>query len=360
MKRAVLLDIKKLVLEDSPEPTCPTDGLVIQVRACAVCATDVKIYNFGHQLVQLPRVLGHEVAGIIHQVGPQMQNRFTPGQHVAVCAVVNCGRCIYCQRAVPSMCLNLRAFGYHFDGGYQEYMAVPNDAIQIGGVNILPETMPFTHASLAELLACCINGQKLSDVKLGQSMLILGAGPVGILHAQLAFAQGAGSIYLADVNPVKTALAESICKNRLTGTLKNGDPETFVKTVRDVTGNHGFDQVMVCCSAPQAQQLALECVARCGCVNLFGGLPKTSSQVLLDTNHIHYKQCRVIGTHGSSADDNQLALNLIAQNQINVAPLITETIPLTQLENALRLENTSNHRLKSVVVFPPHSNEPGP
>jgi L-iditol 2-dehydrogenase len=351
MKRAVLLEIGKLVLEDAPEPACPREGLVVKVKACAVCATDVKIYNYGHTLVQLPRVLGHEVAGVVHEVGPALQDRFQPGRHVAVCAVVNCGECPYCQRAAPSMCVNLRAFGYHFDGGYQEYMAVPAEAVRCGGVNVLPEDLPFTHASLAELLACCINGQRLSEVNLGQSMLILGAGPVGILHAQLAAARGAGAVYLADVNPAKTALAESICGPALAGTLRSDDPAQFGQTVRDITKGFGFDQVMICCSAPQAQQLALEHVAKCGCVNLFGGLPKGNSRVLLDTNHIHYKQCRVVGTHGSSAEDNRMALDLIARGRINVQSLITETIGLDRLESVLALSGADDRRLKAVVVF---------
>ncbi len=351
MKRAVLRDIKKLVFEEVPVPACPKDGILIKVKACAVCATDVKIYNYGHQLVQLPRVLGHEVAGIIDSVGPDMRGRFQAGRHVAVSAVVNCGECLYCRRAVPSMCVNLRAFGYHFDGGYQEYMTVPHEAIRADGVNVLPDELPFTHASLAELLACCINGQRLSEVKLGQSMLILGSGPVGILHTQLAWAQGASSIFLADINPAKLALVQSICGRALTGTLNNENTAEFVKQVNDLTESRGFDQIMVCCSAAPAQQAALECVAKCGCVNLFGGLPKGNSQVLLDTNHIHYKQCRVVGTHGSSASDNRMALELIAQDRIDVKPLITETIGLDRLENALTLDTIPNNRLKTVVVF---------
>ena len=288
MKRAVLYKIKELTLEDVQRPECPPDGLLVKVKVCAVCATDVKIYNYGHRLIQLPRVLGHEVSGIIETVGEKLKTRYTVGQKAAVCAVVNCCECLYCQRGIPSMCTNLKAFGYHFDGGYQEYMVVPNEAIRCAGVNVLSDTITFEQASIAELLACCINGQRLSNFKLGQRVLIIGSGPVGILHAQLARNQGVSSIYIADVIPAKLQQAHSMCGDTLAGTLNSSDKEIFAQQVKQVSDGLGFDQIMICCSAPVAQQVSLECVAKCGCVNFFGGLPQGKSEVLLDTNHIHY------------------------------------------------------------------------
>ncbi|MHB9038378.1 MAG: alcohol dehydrogenase catalytic domain-containing protein [Armatimonadota bacterium] len=350
MNRVILRDIKRLTIEEVDRPVCPEDGLIVRVKACAVCATDVKIYNYGHSLLQLPRVLGHEIAGVIEEVGPAHGNRFSHGQRVAVCAVVNCGECVYCRRSIPSMCLNLKAFGYHFDGGYQEYMAVPNESIRCGGVNVLSSDLSFAEASVAELLACCINGQRLSDFRLGQNVLILGSGPVGILHTQLARAQGASDVYIADVIPAKLEQAKDICGDLLSGTLMSNDSEALVRQIMDMTDGYGFDQVMICCSAPSAQQVSLDVVAKCGCVNFFGGLPKGNSQVTLDTNLVHYKQCRVIGTHGSSADDNKLALDLISKGIINVKSLITKTIGLDALEDALQL-NGSGSGLKTVVAF---------
>jgi L-iditol 2-dehydrogenase len=351
MKRAVLYKIKDLALEDVLKPDCPDDGLLVKIKVCAVCATDVKIYNYGHRLIQLPRVLGHEVSGTIEAVGEKLKNRFGIGQRVAVCAVVNCCECRYCQRGIPSMCTNLKAFGYHFDGGYQEYMVVPNEAIRCGGVNLLSDNITFEQASIAELLACCINGQRLSNFKLGQSVLIIGSGPVGILHAQLARNQGASNIYIADVIPDKLQQAKTICGDTLEGTLNSSDKEMFIQQVKQVSGGLGFDQIMICCSAPVAQQVSLECVAKSGCINFFGGLPQGKSEVLLDTNHIHYKQCRVVGTHGSSAEDNRIALDMIANNRIDVDPLISDTIGLEQLEDALLINEKNSNRLKTIVKF---------
>ena len=351
MKRAILYDIKKLAIEEVPQPKCPDDGLLIQVKTCAVCATDVKIYNYGHILLKLPRVLGHETAGIICDIGKKMQGRFKAGQRVAVCAVVNCCECIYCRRAFPSMCTDLKAFGYHFDGGYQEYMIVPNEAIRCGGMNILSDDISFQEASLAELLACCINGQRLSGFHLGQSVLIIGSGPVGILHAQLARNQGAADIYIADIIPDKLQQAQDICGNILSGTIDSGDSKKFIDEVNRITCGIGFDQIMICCSAPAAQQVALDCVAKCGCINFFGGLPKDKSHVLLDTNHVHYKQCRIVGTHGSSAEDNRIALNMITNKMLDANSLISRSINLEQLQETLTISEKPDNTLKTIVEF---------
>lgn len=351
MKRAVLTDVKRMRVESVERPICPSDGLLVRIQTCAVCATDVKIYNYGHHLLKLPRVLGHELAAVIESVGEKQSDRFKPGQRVAICAVINCGECRYCDRAVPSMCENLEAFGYHYDGGYEEYMVVPARAIRCGGVNVLSDQVSFAEASLAELLACAINGQNLSDFRLGESVLIIGSGPVGILHAQLAQRRGASDIYLADINPGKLDSARAICGDNLAGTMVNTDLDEFLREVQNVTDGHGFDQVMLCCNVGEMQRIGLECVAKMGCVNFFGGLPRGNSHVELDTNIIHYRQCRVVGTHGSSALENRMALQLIDRGLIDVKSLISETIGLEGLEESLQINEKNSRRLKCVVSF---------
>lgn len=351
MQRAVLRDIKQLRLENVDRPACPEDGILVKVEACSVCATDVKIYNYGHQLLKLPRVLGHEIAGVVEEVGPRAAWGGEPGQRVAVCAVINCGRCDHCLQGAPSMCVELEAFGYHYDGGYEEYMAVPAKSILCGGVNVLSETITFQEASLAELLACSINGQNLSGFQMGQSVLIIGAGPVGLIQAQLAQVRGASCVCVADVLAEKRALAERILGGKLTGTLDATDESKLLDRVREVTNGRGFDQVMLCCGVGAVQRFSLECVAKMGCVNYFGGLPKGRSLVELDTNLIHYKQCRVVGTHGSSALDNRQALAMIGSGLVDVKPLVTETINLGALESVLSVSQPNPRRLKAVVEF---------
>jgi len=345
MRSALLQNIRQLVYVDRDVPVCPPDGLRLRVKACGVCATDVKIYHYGHRLLQLPRVLGHELAGVIDAVGPQWAAQYQPGQRVAVCAVIACGQCRYCLRNVPSMCERLEAFGYHYDGGYQEYLIVPAKSLRCGGVQLLPDNVSFAEAAVAELLACSLNGQALSDFRFGQSVLIIGAGPVGVLQARLARARGCGPVFITDI------VADKLARVAALDGLATLDADDLPRAGREATGGYGFDQIMICCGAAPAQQAALELVARCGCVNFFGGLPQGHSDVTLDTNHIHYKQCRVVGTHGSSALDNRDAVALIARGQIRVADLITDRIELAGLTAALESAGQDPRQLKTVVVY---------
>lgn len=330
-------------------PICPPDGLLLRVKVCAVCATDVKMYHHGHHLLKLPRVLGHEVAGVIETVGTAVRERFVPGERVAVCAVINCGQCRCCLQNHPSMCEELVAFGYHYDGGFQEFMTIPGKAVRCGGVNRLPDHVSFEEAAMAELLACSLNGQTLSGFSLGMSVLIIGAGTVGLIQARLAYLRGCNPIYLADIVPEKLEQARRLCRGMLTGTLDNRNTSLFVAEAQRITINAGFDQVMVCCGAPAAQQAALQLVGKCGCVNFFGGLPHGRSEVTLDTNLIHYKQARIVGTHGASVMDNRLALDLVAQQRIVIRDLITHRIQLEGLANVLQNHGGDPQCLKTVL-----------
>ena len=330
MKTAILRNVKKIEVKDVPVPECPADGLLLRVKACAVCGTDLKIYNYGHIHLKLPRVLGHENAGIIEEVGPKAGD-FKKGSRVAVAAVINCLKCEFCRAGKCTMCANLEAFGYHYDGGFEEYMVVPAKAIAADCVNEIPENVTFEEASLAEPLACCIHGQKLSGVELGKSVAIVGAGPLGSMHTQLARMAGAHPVVLIDVEEKRLEMA-GFSKPTFTIDASKDDP---VKKVTEITGGRGVDCVIVACSAKAAQKYSLELVARCGSVNFFGGLPKTDSVVELDTNLIHYKECCVVGTHGSAAVDNKNAIKLIAGGRVNVKPLISKKIAIDQLEATL-------------------------
>jgi L-iditol 2-dehydrogenase len=290
-------------------------------------------------------VLGHELAGVIDEVGREWASQYRPGQRVAVCAVINCGSCRFCLRGAPSMCEQLEAFGYHYDGGYQEYLIIPAKSVRCGGVQVLSDHVSAAEAAVAELLACSLNSQTLSDFRFGQSVLIMGAGPVGLLQARLAMARGCGPVFITDVLEDRLACAAAL--DHL-ATLQAVD---LPRAAREATAGYGFDQVMICCGAAAAQQAALEVVAKCGCVNFFGGLPHGQSAVTLDTNHIHYKQCRVVGTHGSSVLDNREAVAMIARGQIRVNDLITDRIELAGLESALQSAGQNPRQLKTVVVY---------
>jgi len=345
MRAALLEDVGNIRLTDMPRPSCPKDGFILKVGACAVCATDVKMYRFGHHMLKLPRVLGHEVAGTIDEAGARC-TQFKVGDRIAVAAVICCGTCSWCLKGVSSMCEDHEAFGYHYDGGFAQYMMVPAKSIRSGGVNPLADHVTFEEAAIAEPLACVLNGQKISPVSLGDAVVVIGAGPLGIMHAELAARRGAARVFMIDIDGARLEQAEPAGAD----SYINSSKEDAVEKVMELTDGRGADVVMVACGAAAAQKQALDMVARCGWVNLFGGLPKGKSLVELDTNIIHYKQCRVVGTHGSSMLDNREAIETVAAGVIDVKKLITHRVGLDALPD--ELDNAGSPGRIKVVVLP--------
>ncbi len=330
MKAALLEEIENLVIRDVDKPPCPRDSLLIKVEAGAVCGTDVKVYHHGHKHIRFPRITGHEVAGTIVEVGREVKD-YQEGERVAVAPAVPCGSCHHCRQGEQSMCAYLTAIGYHYDGGFAEYMLIPPRAVSNGCVNKLSDNLSFEEAALAEPLACCINGQELSGVKLGDTVVIIGAGPVGCFHVQLAKSQGATRVILVDIseerlNMSRVASADIYIDN---------SRERALERVLEETEGRGAEVVIVACSSGRAQEESLQMVASRGNVNFFGGLPKDNPYIKFNSNLPHYREFSLVGTHGSSPGHNLLALKLIAEGRIKAKELITHHLPLDELPEGI-------------------------
>jgi L-iditol 2-dehydrogenase len=345
MKAVVFEDIEKMVLKEVPTPECPDDGLLIKVKACAICGTDIKIFHSGHTHIRPPRITGHELSGEIVEVGKNVEE-FAVGQRVAVAPALPCGTCYYCKKAIFGMCERLAPIGYHHDGGFAEYMAVPPVAVRMNCVNLLPENVSYEEAAIAEPLACAINGQNLSGVGLGSVVLVIGAGPLGCMHVRLAKARGAIKTILADISQHRLEMAQ-IANADL---YLNSADHDLQRIVLVETDGRGANVVITACSSPQAQEQALDLVAKRGNINFFGGLPKGNSTITIDSNLLHYREFSITGTHGSAPDDNRLALDLISRGIVPVKDLISKTIPLEQLVEGIRMAESG--RYMKIVVTP--------
>ncbi len=333
MKAQVLKGIENLSFEEVSLKKPGPGELLIRVRACAICGTDIKIYHHGHRLITFPRIPGHELAGEVVEVGEGVED-FSPGDRVAVAPAVPCGKCYYCLRGEQAMCENLRAIGYFWDGGFAEYMRVPREAMVGGCVNKLPENVSFEEGALAEPLACAINGQELMRIESGDSVAVIGGGPLGLIHARLSKVKGAGKVILLEVNRDRLKIAE---EKKVGDYYLNPTEEGVKDKIREITGGRGVDKIIVACGVPDAQKLALDLVAPLGVVNFFGGLPRNFSQVELDTNLIHYKECFVVGTHGSAPQHNRKALELLKKKLLQVKDIITHRLPLSRLRDGMRV-----------------------
>ncbi len=346
MKAALLEGIEKLKITEIATPKPQVGEVLIKVKACAICGTDIKVFHHGHRLITFPRVTGHEVTGEIIEVAQDV-SKYKVGDRVAVAPAVPCGDCYYCHRGKQAMCENLQAIGYFWNGGFAEYMIVPKIAVDNGCVNILPDNVSFEEGALAEPLACVINGQELSNVGMGDTVVIIGTGPMGCLHAELARAIGATKTVMIEVSEERLELARKTVDADL---FINSREQDSIKLVKDLTQGRGADKVIVACGVGKAQEDALKMVANLGNVNFFGGLPKDKPYIQLDSNILHYKECSITGTHGSSPCHNQTAINLIASGKIRIKKYITKNFKLDDLAEAIARAETGKEM--KIIITP--------
>jgi L-iditol 2-dehydrogenase len=309
-------------IEDAAEPAPGPGEVKIRVRNCSACGTDVKISKHGHHHIRPPRVMGHEIAGEITEVGDDVSG-WQPGERVQVIAAIPCGTCEECRRGRMTVCPNQESMGYHYDGGFAEYTIVPAKVLAVDGLNRIPGGLGFAEASVAEPLACVLNGQELARVGDGDDVVIIGAGPIGCLHVRLARSRGAARVFLADLNADRLAMSAE--RVRPDATICGTD---LVDQVLKLTDGRGADVVVTAAASGAAQEQALQMAARQGRISFFGGLPKDNPVIACDSNLVHYRELTLVGANGSSPTHNARALELIASGAVPVADLITHRLPL--------------------------------
>lgn len=317
-------------VEDAPEPSTGPGEVKLRVRNCSTCGTDVKIFRYGHHHIVPPRVMGHEIAGEVVEVGPQVSD-WTVGDAVQVIAAIPCGRCPDCVAGRMTVCPNQESIGYHYDGGFAEYMVVPAKVIAVNGLNRIPAGVSFAEASVAEPLACVLNGQTLARVGDGDDVVVIGSGPIGCLHVRLARARGASRVFLVDLNAERLRLAAD--RVAPDATLVGSEVDV-VDEIAKLTDGRGVDVVIVAAASGRAQEQAVQLAARQGRISFFGGLPKDDPIIALDANQVHYRELTVVGANGSSPAHNAQALQLIASGAVPVADLITHRLPLARTLDA--------------------------
>ena len=321
-----------LRLENVPEPTCGTDEVKIRVKNCSTCGTDVKIRKNGHQNLTPPRIIGHEIAGEVVEVGSGVAGDWKPGDRVQVIAAVPCGKCHECRKGWMAVCQNQTSVGYQYDGGFAEYMIVPREVLAVDGMNRIPDGVGFAEASAAEPFACAINAQEQLGIEPGDDVVIFGAGPIGCMHVRIARGvHRAGRIILVDINSERLKMSADAVKPDV---VINASEVNIVEEILKLTGGRGADVIITATPANITQEQAVSMAARNGRISFFGGLPKTNPTITLDSNLVHYRQLHIHGANGSAPEHNRRALDYIASGEVPVADLITRRIRLRDVMDA--------------------------
>lgn len=318
-------------LEDAPEPAPGPGEVKIRVRACSMCGTDVKISQAGHLRIRPPRVMGHEIAGEIVELGEGVEG-WSAGDRVQVIAAIPCGTCDDCRGGTMTICPNQVSMGYDFDGGFAPYTIVPKVVLDVDGLNRIPDGVGYAEASVAEPFACAINAQELVDVHDGDVVVVVGSGPIGCLHVRLARARGARAVYLVELGRERLDMASQAVRPDAAICSEEEDP---VEAVRTLTDGRGADVVITAAASGAAQEQALQMLAPRGRFSLFGGLPKDRPTITLDSNVVHYKELMLMGANGSSPEHNKRALALIADGSVPVSDLITHRLPLDRVAEGI-------------------------
>lgn len=313
-------------------PDCGINEVRVQVDACAVCGTDLKAWRSGNPRIQAPQVMGHEFTGLIETVGSGVTG-FAGGQRVVMATSVSCGACAYCHRDWPNLCQNVTPMGFGYAGGMADYVTIPAQALAQGHVIKVPAGVKPEHAALAEPISCAVNAAQNCDIRTGDVVVVVGAGPMGILNACMARQFGAGKIVLAEINPERLAQAQAFGFDALV----NPTADNLEAIVKDLTGGTGADVVIVAAPAIPPQEQALQLVRKRGTVCLFASLPVGACTLALDSRLIHYGEIRVVGASDSTPAQVTRSVDMIAKKQIPVEGLASHVLAFGEVFQAFGL-----------------------
>ncbi len=325
-------------VDEIPRPEISQEGVLVRLQAATICANDWKEAFQGRHSMELPAILGHELGGVVEKVGSNV-SRYQPGDRVCIrfAGAIYCGHCFFCLRGHHNYCEN-----WHFfkdPAGWVELM-VFNERIE---ERLLPisNRVSFTAAALVEPLACSLWGIEKAAIPTGEDLVILGAGPMGLLCTMLADLSGAARIIVIDTVPYRLEKARQLGATEVINFQKT-DP---VEAVRDLTGGRGAASVLECSGNLDAAVQSLQLARRLGTVVLFSGLPKPALREF-DLNYIHYSGINLTGVSGSTIRHAGKIINYIESGRLNPDRIITHRFTFDQAEEALELAASRAQVLK--------------
>lgn len=332
MKAAFFYGSEDMRVLDIPIPACPEGGALVKLNGSLICGTDTKIFRNGHPRISPPQIIGHESCGEIVEIDDK-SSPLKIGDRVTVQTSIPCGKCEMCQKGIFNLCETIEAISWNYPGTFAEYVAIPKKAMALGNLVKAPDNLTDEEVCLAEPLACVINAHELIKIVPGESILIIGAGPIGILNAELARISGAGTVIVAQRSPNRLEMAKKFGYTHYIDTGR----EDLVKEVMRITNNKGVNAAIVTAPEKSVQEQALQTLSLRGRLSLFASLSPDKSGITLDSRLIHYKELTVVGAASSTACQIKKALNILSTKNIRTENIITHVLPLEKIVDGIKM-----------------------
>jgi L-iditol 2-dehydrogenase len=316
-----------LRVEEVPVPEIGTGELLIKVLSASICGTDLRIFHGNHRMYPegTVRIPGHEVVGTIAKIGGGLSD-FSIGQRVFIAPNTGCGHCEQCVSGNNNRCANYQAIGVTINGGFAEYLRVPANSVQQGNVILVSESVDPAVEALMEPFACVLRGQNALHIQPGEVVLVIGAGPIGVMHTKLARARGAGRVIVSEPSPDRVEQVRTMGAHRVV----NPTTEDLQKVLLEESNGRGADIIIVAAPVHAAQESALTLAAIGGRINFFGGLPKDKPTINFDSNLVHYKELVVTATTACSTADCWQASTMVNAGLVDLSALVSQRYPLRE------------------------------
>jgi len=341
MKAAMLYGVKDLRVEDVDVPGVGIGEVLVKIKAATTCGTDVKIYQRGYveKIIKLPTIFGHEWAGEVVEVGGNLDWP-KKGMRVRAGNSAPCLHCNMCQKGKYNLCENM----IWLWGAYAEYIKVPARTVLVN-MQEIPSHVSFEEAAITEPLACVLHGVEEANVKLGDTVVVIGAGPIGLLHLLTVKKMGAEKVVVIDLVDERLSVAKELGADETI----NAGKENAVEKVQQLTGGYGADIVIEAIGSPVTWEQALRLARKGGTVLEFGGCPP-GTEIKLNTEMLHYGELTVLGAFHTTPLHFRKALNLISSRTVDVRPLVTKRMRLEDIKQAFEILSTSKNEIKIAIA----------
>jgi len=339
LKAAVYYSPEDIRVVEMPKPEIASGDILVEMHACGLCGSDLMDWYLKDRA---PLVLGHEPAGIVVEAGLEVEG-FNVGDRVFAHHHIACLNCHYCRHGDYTLCQRFRET--HLEpGGFAEYFRVPKENLLIDTLK-LPEELSFEEATLIEPTACCIKGLREVGMQIGDSVAIVGAGPIGLLLLELAEILGASDLFVTDLIDYRLRFAE-----RLGASLAlNPSVEDPVRAVKDKTEGRGTDIVVVTAPSLKALESGLDLCRKGGTLCFFAPTPP-EAHLKLSPYRIFFSEIKIVGSYSTSHLETRIALDMIRNHRIDAKKFITHRFPLEKISEAFKLASTDKNCLKVIIT----------